>query len=300
MGRSEIRRKFDEIVAFAEIEKFIDTPVKRYSSGMYVRLAFAVAAHLDPEILIIDEVLAVGDSAFQEKCLGKISSVARQGRTVLFVSHNMVAVKTMCSRAILLHQGRLAAEGSPVKVVNSYLGAGRVSRAEIVWGDPATAPGTSTFRLQAVRVRNAAGAVTSELRDDEEFTVEIDYVNLSPGAQLGATVLLFNSDGVHIFSSLSNREPNWHGRAFPGGPFRSTCRIPAHLLPDGRFDVSAILWANNYTVYHREDFVVEFEVHESGVIRNDYFGDWLGVVRPLLDWQTERLEDGAARGAGRG
>ncbi|HEX7956508.1 MAG TPA: ABC transporter ATP-binding protein, partial [Pyrinomonadaceae bacterium] len=137
MRRAEIARKFDEIVAFAEIERFIDTPVKRYSSGMYVRLAFAVAAHLEPEILIIDEVLAVGDAAFQQKCLGKISSVARQGRTVLFVSHNMVAVKTMCTRALLLHGGRVADDGPPVRVVNGYLGAGRTSRAELLWEDHA-------------------------------------------------------------------------------------------------------------------------------------------------------------------
>jgi lipopolysaccharide transport system ATP-binding protein len=291
MRKAEIERKFDEIIAFAEIEKFIDTPVKRYSSGMYVRLAFAVAAHLEPEILIIDEVLAVGDVAFQKKCLGKISSVAQQGRTVLFVSHNMVAVKAMCSRAILLHQGELVEDGQPVKVVNSYLGAGRVSRAEILWNDPAQAPGTEAFRLRSVRVRNAAGEVTSELNAQESFSVEIEYVNLSPGSSLGATVLLFNSDGIHVFSSISNREPNWHGRSFPVGVFRSTCQVPCHLLPEGRFDVSVLVWGNNYSISHREDCVVEFEVHEAGELRVDYFGDWPGVVRPSLEWKTEHLED---------
>ncbi len=293
MRKAEIARKFDEIVAFAEIERFIDTPVKRYSSGMYVRLAFAVAAHLEPEILIIDEVLAVGDAAFQKKCLGKISSVAQQGRTVLFVSHNMIAVKAMCSRAILLHQGTLAEDGSPVRVVNTYLGAGRISRAEIEWQDPSQAPGTRAFRLRGVRVRNASGEVSSDLSAHEPFTVEVDYQNLSPGSALGASVLLFNSDGVHVFSSLSNREPNWHGRAFPSGVFRSTCRVPANLLPDGRFEVSVIVWADNYSIYHREDCAVEFEVHEHGAARGDYFGDWLGVVRPLLDWSTEHVDERA-------
>src|SRR2546425_348049 len=271
MRKTEIKRKFDEIVAFAEIERFIDTPVKRYSSGMYVRLAFAVAAHLEPEILVIDEVLAVGDAAFQKKCLGKISSVAQQGRTVLFVSHNMVAVKAMCSRVILLHQGRLADDGPPARVVNNYLGTGRTSRAETRWLDPTRAPGTSTFRLHGVRVRNAAGQVTSELSSRESFTIEVDYRNLLPGSSLGATVLLFNSDGVHVFSSLSNREPNWHGKGFPAGVFRSTCRVPANLLPDGRFDVSVLVWGNNYTISHREDCVVEFEVHQAAETRNDYF-----------------------------
>lgn len=291
MRKTEIEHKFDEIVAFAEIERFIDMPVKRYSSGMYVRLAFAVAAHLEPEILVIDEVLAVGDAAFQKKCLGKISSVAKQGRTVLFVSHNMVAVKAMCSRAILLHQGRLVDDGPPARVVNNYLGAGRISRAETLWLDPLQAPGSSTFCLRGVRLRNAAGEVTSDLSSQESFTIEVDYRNLSPGSSLGATVLLFNSDGVHVFSSLSNREPKWHGKGFPAGVFRSTCCVPGNLLPDGRFDVSVLVWGNNYSISHREDCVVEFEVHQAAETRNDYFGNWAGVVRPLLEWKTEHLEE---------
>jgi lipopolysaccharide transport system ATP-binding protein len=290
MKRAEIARKFDEIVAFSELEKFIDTPVKRYSSGMYVRLAFAVAAHLEPDILIIDEVLAVGDAAFQKKCLGKISSVALQGRTVLFVSHNMVAVKSLCTRAILLKIGAVVEDGDPARVVNQYLGAGRASRAETAWADPAQAPGTETFRLHAVRVRNDSGEITSELKTREAFSIEVDYVNLSEGSALGATVLIYNSDGVHVLSSLSNREPNWHGRSFPKGLFRSTCYFPGDLLPTGRFDVSVLVWANNYTISHREDYVVEFDMHESIDARADYFGDWAGVVRPLLDWETQCLE----------
>jgi lipopolysaccharide transport system ATP-binding protein len=257
---------------------------------MYVRLAFAVAAHLEPEILIIDEVLAVGDAAFQRKCLGKISSVAQQGRTVLFVSHNMVAVKALCSRAILLHAGTLTDDGPPVGIVNRYLGAGRTSRAEIIWGDHTQGPGNNIFRLRAARVCNAEGTVTSELGTQESFSIEVEYVNLSPGAALGVTVLLFNGDGIHVFSSISNREPNWHGRSFPEGVFRSTCHVPGNLLPDGRFEVSVLVWANNYTVSHRQDCVLEFEVHESIEARADYFGNWAGVVRPLLEWETRRLD----------
>ena len=291
MKRAEIARKFDEIVAFSELEKFIDTPVKRYSSGMYVRLAFAVAAHLEPDILVIDEVLAVGDAAFQKKCLGKISAVARQGRTVLFVSHNMIAVKSLCTRAILLKIGSLVEDGDPARVVNQYLGAGRASRSETVWPDPMQAPGTPEFRLSAVRVRNSSGEISSELSTREPFSVEVDYMNLSDGSALGATVLLYNSDGVHVLSSLSNREPNWHGRAFPKGLFRSTCHFPGDLLPTGRFDVSVLVWANNYTISHREDYVVEFDMHESIDARADYFGGWSGVVRPLLDWETQYLEE---------
>jgi lipopolysaccharide transport system ATP-binding protein len=289
MKKTEIDKKFDEIVAFAEIEKFLDTPVKRYSSGMYVRLAFAVAAHLEPEILIIDEVLAVGDVAFQKKCLGKIGTVARQGRTVLFVSHNMVAIKTMCSRAILLSQGTVAEEGAPPHVVDCYLGAGRTSRAEIEWADRETAPGTKLFRLRAVRVRNASGEVTSEIGILEPFSIEIEYLNLSPGSSLGATILLFNSDGVHVLSSLSNRDQNWHGKSFPEGVFRTSCTLPGQLLPDGRFEVSVVVWADNYSISHREDCVVEFQVYDSAAARGDYFGGWSGVIRPPLEWTTEHL-----------
>ncbi len=190
MSKAEVAAKFDEIVAFAELDKFIDTPVKRYSSGMYVRLAFAVAAHLEPDILIIDEVLAVGDAMFQKKCLGKISSVAQQGRTVLFVSHNMVAIKTLCSRAILLRDGALADDGNPAQVANSYLGAGRTSRAETIWDDMSRAPSTRVFSLRAVRIRNREGKVTSELSAHEPFSVEVEYTNVSPGSTLGATVLV--------------------------------------------------------------------------------------------------------------
>jgi hypothetical protein len=147
-------------------------------------------------------------------------------------------------------------------------------------------------------VRNSAGEVSSDLSAAEPFAVEIDYVNLAPGASLGATVLLFNSDGVHVFSALSNREPSWHGRAFPGGPFRSTCRVPGNLLPEGRFDVSVIVWADNYSVSHREDCVVEFEVHDTAEARGDYFGEWSGVVRPLLEWETRPLAEPGAGARG--
>jgi lipopolysaccharide transport system ATP-binding protein len=291
MRRAEIERKFDEIVEFAEIDDFLDTPVKRYSSGMYVRLAFAVAAHLEPEILVIDEVLAVGDAAFQKKCLGKISTLGQRGRTVIFVSHNLVAVKTLCSRAILLHQGRLTAAGPAHEVCNSYLSDGRMSQAEIYWPDLSEAPGNDSFRLRGVRVRNAAGEITGSLSTSESFVIEVDYDNLVAGSSLGATVLLYNSDGLLIFSSLSNREAAWHGRAFPAGVFRSSCRVPGNLLAAERFAVSVLIWASGYSLSHREDCVVEFDVHDSGELRNDYLGAWLGVVRPSLEWNTEQIEE---------
>lgn len=290
MRKVEIENLFDEIVDFAEVEKFIDTPVKHYSSGMYVRLAFAVAAHLEPEILVVDEVLAVGDAAFQKKCLGKMSDVAKHGRTVLFVSHNMVAVRSLCKRAIRLQEGRLAEDGRAVEVVSHYLGSGRISQAEVVWENLMRAPGNEVFRIQSVRLRNANGKITSGLSSDEPFDIEIEYQNLQAGSGLGATIILYEEDGICVLSSPSNQEANWHGRKFPEGLFRSSCRIPGNLLAEGRFSVSVLMWGNNYSSAHREDRVIEFEVNDLSGARGDYFGDWAGVVRPSLQWHTEYLD----------
>jgi len=294
MRKREIERKFDEIVAFAEVERFIDTPVKRYSSGMYVRLAFAVAAHLEPEVLLVDEVLAVGDTAFQKRCLGRMGEVAREGRTVLFVSHNLIAVRTLCERAILLRDGRLAADGTPAEAIDAYLGAARVSKAETVWGDAAGAPGNELFRLSAVRIRNTEGLPAARLWSNQPFDIEVEYRNLVEGARLGATVVLFNEENVLVFGSLSNTEPRWHGRPLHVGIFRSTCRIPGDLLAEGGYTVSVIVWTNNYASSHREDEVVEFEIELDPAFRDDYLGSWPGILQPRLEWTTDYLGDEAA------
>lgn len=287
MKRAEINRRFSEIVDFAGIGKFIDTPVKHYSSGMHLRLAFAVAAHLEPDVLLVDEVLAVGDGDFQEKCLKKMGHLNREGRTVLFVSHNMMAVKALCGRAILLQGGRLVADGHPSRIVRTYLASGRVSKAEAVWDDREQGPGNELFRLRSVRVRSADGKMTSEIGSEQPFDIEIEYWNLHDGAKLGATIVLYNENGLCVFGSLSNHERHWHGRRRPEGLYRSTCRVPGALLPDGRFSVSVLLWVDGYTSLYREDSVVEFEIHESREVRGDYFGDMDGVIRPLLEWNTE-------------
>lgn len=289
MSKQEINSKFDEIVSFSEIEKFIDTPVKFYSSGMYVRLAFAVAAHLEPEILLIDEVLAVGDAAFRKKCLGKMGDVAKKGRTVLFVSHNMTAVKSLCERAVLLREGHLIENGNPSRVVNTYLDSGRVSRAEVIWDNLSRAPGNDLFRLRSVRVCNEDGKVTNEVNSQQPFNIEIEYWNLNDGARLGATVAVYNQENICVFSSLSNHEPKWHGRPHPKGLFRSVCNVPGNLLPDGHFSVSVLVWGANYKSAHREDYVVEFDIHETGGARGDYLGGMSGVIRPLLQWDTEYI-----------
>jgi len=174
MRKTEIDRKFDEIVAFAGIEKFIDTPVKRYSSGMYVRLAFAVAAHLEPEILLVDEVLAVGDAAFQKKCLGKMGDVAREGRTVLFVSHNMAAIQTLCNRTILLHLGQLVHDGSSHQVVQKYLQNG-TQRAEVFFGPDTVRSGNGAARYTCARLLDRNGQVVSSVPMGHGVTVELEF-----------------------------------------------------------------------------------------------------------------------------
>ncbi|MBI2852133.1 MAG: ABC transporter ATP-binding protein [Chloroflexi bacterium] len=289
MSKKEIERKFDEIVAFSEIEKFIDTPVKRYSSGMYVRLAFAVAAHLEPEILLVDEVLAVGDAAFQKKCLGKMEEVAHGGRTVLFVSHNMAAVQTLCSRSVLLENGCLVAEGPSHAVVQQYRGSDGGNRSAYVWEDPKTAPGNELVRLAAVSILNSCGRTVSSIGTDEDFFIEVKYVVLRDGVRPGATAVLFNQEGTCIFSSLSNRDKDWHDKPHPIGLYRSTCLVPMSLLSDGEYRLTVLLWEGSYNLVCRSDETVRFHIRDAGEVRAGYYGGWQGVIRPALRWSTERV-----------
>src|SRR5207237_205061 len=197
--RSEIVRNFDEIVSFAEVEKFIDTPVKHYSSGMYLRLAFAVAAHLDPEILLVDEVLAVGDARFQRKCLDKMQDVAEHGRTVIFVSHNMPAVTRLCPRAILLDNGRVISDGRSPQVVSVYLKSGLGTTAAREWVNSSVAPGNDIVRLCAVRVRNHAGEISDALDIRQPIQIETEYEVLQAGHELVPDCQISNDAGLLLF-----------------------------------------------------------------------------------------------------
>ena len=203
MRREEIDRKFDDIVEFAETEKFLNTPVKRYSSGMYVRLAFAVAAHLEPEILLVDEVLAVGDAAFQKKCLGKMGDVATHGRTILFVSHNMIAIQNLCERTIWLNDGIIEAEGPSEVVIPKYLSKSFAASTEQIWEDAEAAPGNSKVRLRRVCVRPENGSPNDPLTMESPFRVEVDFCNLVPDANLHITLHFYNEQQVIAFSSGS-------------------------------------------------------------------------------------------------
>jgi len=290
MGRQEIANNFDEIIEFAEIEKFLDVPVKRYSSGMYTRLAFSVAAHLQPEILLVDEVLAVGDARFQRKCLGKLSDVSKHGRTVLFVSHNMTAVQNLCSRAAWLHQGKIVKEGAPSEVVSSYLKSASQTRQESVWDDISTAPGNDRVRLRRAAVRPQG--LADELTVETPFVIEFEFWNLQPNAQLNLSLVLFNEQDLPVFSSGPTHERVWHGRPFPVGRFRSACYVPGNLLNDGYHRVQ--LWVirdQSVPIFIYDDALV-FEVYESPENRGPGHEKVVGVVRPRLEWETELIEAG--------
>jgi lipopolysaccharide transport system ATP-binding protein len=297
MSRTEIARKFDEIVAFAEVERFIDTPVKHYSSGMYLRLAFAVAAHLEPEILIVDEVLAVGDMRFQRKCLDKMQDVSQQGRTVIFVSHNMPAITRLCPRTILLDGGSVLRDGPSYQVVSAYLSTGLGTTAARSWPDQERAPGNEVARLRAVRVRTAEGDVTDAHDIRRPIAIEVEYDVLTPGYVLVPNLHFYNEEGVYAFL-VADLEPAWRSRPRPVGRYRSVALIPGNLLSEGTLFVGVALSTFNPEVVHfYERDAVAFQVIDSmdgDSARGDYAGPMPGVVRPLVDWQTLLVDSDSA------
>lgn len=289
MSNSEIRRKFDEIVEFAEIEKFLDTPVKRYSSGMYVRLAFAVAAHLDPEILLLDEVLAVGDNQFQKKCLGKMEDVStKEGRTILIVSHNMGTLKSLCTRAIVLKKGCVDFDGNAMAAVAHYSMREAINSAVVRW-DVADAPSIPSGFLVEVGILNDGRNTGTDLSTEQTIQIYVVF-QVTRESRVGTSVLLKNEEGMLVLVSISNHEPLWHGKVRPKGLYRSICEIPANFLADGRYNVSVPFWEGHYTAGIVEEDVLSFYAHERGLVRGDLPYEMRGgVVRPLLNWTSEYL-----------
>lgn len=288
MRRHEIKRRFDEIVEFGGVERFIDTPVKRYSSGMYMRLAFAVAAHLDTEILMVDEVLAVGDAAFQQKCLGKMDEVARDGRTVLFVSHNLQALQSLCNRAYWIDRGRIVEEGAPASVVANYLQASYSQQTEQVWEDPETAPGNDVVRLNRVSVRPADPAGDGRITVRTPLRIEFDYWVRESEAYVQPSLSLFNSQGIQILSALDPELPDWRGTQLEAGLYRESCSIPGDLLNSGLHRIGFRVLIDGEDEWRANDLLV-FDVLEDGEFRAAWYEEWEGVIRPLLPWRRERL-----------
>lgn len=291
MKRAEIERQFDNIVGFSEVGKFIDTPVKHYSSGMYMRLAFAVASHLEPEILVVDEVLAVGDASFQKKCLGKMGKVASEGRTVLFVSHNMTAMQGLCSRVIWLREGRVMADGETSSVISEYLNTSFSSMAERVWDDVDSAPGGDTVRLHRASVRPLDGTPADPITVKTPYVLEFEYWNLKPETVLNLSIVLLNEEGMVLFNTGSGNDPAWEGRPHPAGLFRSVCQVPGDLMNDGPIRVRLHIVKDHSSVISTHEEVLSFEVREAHETRRNWYGKWVGAVRPNLTWQTELLDE---------
>ena len=294
MRRIEITKKFDEIVAFAEVEKFIDTPVKFYSSGMYVRLAFAVAAHLEPEILVVDEVLAVGDAEFQKKCLGKMSDVAKQGRTILFVSHQMQAITTLCAEGIILTAGRVTDQGTPRQLVERYLSSAVHQSAEAMWTFK-SAPSSKLVKLHAVRVlnQNAVGPAFSQ-QLGKPITLSMEFWCLQ-AAKLLPSFHLYNQSGIMVFPTGPLHVKELAQKVYEPGLYHCSCVIPAALLNTGTYFVHAFLSreTDGHPYVHVPE-VVSFQIINDGTGMSESFtgeDNWPGVIRPLLAWNIQREPD---------
>jgi lipopolysaccharide transport system ATP-binding protein len=296
MRRAEITRKFDEIVAFAGVEQFLDTPMKRYSSGMQVRLGFAVAAHLEPEILFVDEVLAVGDAVFQAKSLGRIEEIGVSGRTVIFVSHSMPAMLRLCSRVILLERGEVVANGPSHEVVRTYLETNLGRTSERQWASVDEAPGDDIAALRSVRVL-LGGVAAEEIDIRQPVDVEVEYWSREPGSlRPFANLHFFNDEGICLFVTSDTNDRSWSTTPRQPGIVKSKVRIPGNFLAEGRVIVTAAVSSMNPTVVHAlERDAVAFQVVDRSAgdaVRGEWAEDLPGVVRPMLEWsvQHERTE----------
>lgn len=288
MSREEIKKKFDEIVAFAEVEKFLDTPVKRYSSGMYVRLAFAVAAHLEPEILIVDEVLAVGDAQFQKKCLGKMEKVGQEGRTVFFVSHNMQAILKLCDRCIWIQSGEIVADNITDPVVAKYLCENQNLSGQVVWQEPKYAPGDrENIYFTATRVIDHKGINTGFVYAEEPFYVEIEYTILQPLTAAWIGFKLTTASGEVLFCSGDCNLAIKQAVTRPPGVYKGRCQIPADLLNQGNYNISLLGHIPGIKMLVNEEAVLGFEVIQKTDIAGH--GRQPGVIRPNLPWVVEAL-----------
>lgn len=297
MKRDEIERKFDEIVAFAEVEKFIDTPVKRYSSGMHLRLAFAVAAHLEPEILLVDEVLAVGDVAFQRKCLGKMSEVSLQGRTVLFVSHNMQAVRTLCKKTILLEDGQVHSYGDSDAIVEYYLQAStRREHSNDLNELIANLPHDPVFRLRHLSLEQDGIAATTVL-SNRTLEVVIQFSVLKQTAGLHVYVQLLDSEGTLLLESISNGD----AAELPiveAGDYVSCLSFPAEFFAPRNYEVVVSASIANVRSCLPDPIRMGIEVQASGKFNRAYAGYVTpGKLAPLLEWKTELISQTAAQPA---
>lgn len=289
MKRSEIKKKFDEIVAFSEIEEFLDTPVKHYSSGMYMRLAFSVAAHLDPEVLIVDEVLAVGDISFQKKCLRKMRTVGESGRTVIFVSHDIAAITRLCKRSIVLNHGSIVSDGPSAEVAREYVAHSWGARSEHDYSTYPVPPQSDTVSLIRVRMVDDAGETCGTFHISKKIGIEITYEVRRPGQVLLPNFQVYNTEGVHVFTIQDVGD--WKRRPKEVGRYVTTAWIPGNLMSEGSFIVNSaiVTYLPKMDVHFNARDSVSFDIFDpmtGDTARGDYGGKMTGAVRPLVEFDT--------------
>ncbi len=292
MKRREITAKFDEIVDFSGVAKFIDTPVKHYSSGMYLRLAFSVAAHLEPEILVVDEVLAVGDAEFQRKCLGKMSDVAEAGRTVLFVSHNMSAILRLTEESIVLEKGNLAFRASTREAVDYYMASGLSQSGERNWAAEEIPADSAPFKPIAMRVRDPQGKVADSVQSRQPLEIEIEYELDKPIQGLRVGIYLQTIRGETIFTSFDTDEPKQYDKfaVRPEGHYLSRTELPAHFLNEGQYVLGINASSFRIRRYFQEERALAFMVDAMGAPGMQWPEPRQGIVRPMLEWKIEKIE----------
>ena len=292
MKRKEIESKFDEIVDFAEVEKFIDTPVKRYSSGMYLRLAFAVAAHLEPEILVVDEVLAVGDAEFQRKCLGKMTDVAKQGRTVLFVSHNMSAILRLTEETLVIDKGNLLLRAPTAEAVDFYLSRGLTQEGQRLW-QPNEVDKRSAFQPLSLRVTDRKGNLLDTVRSTDPFYVDFEYAIKSPIKGLRVGLYLITSHGEFVCTSFDTDDPETFEKyaVRDRGHYHSRVMIPGVLLNGGRYVLGVNASAYRIKTYFHDEQALAINVDPSGAPGTQWPEPRLGPVRPSLKWEINKQEN---------
>jgi lipopolysaccharide transport system ATP-binding protein len=287
MTRNEIASKLDEIVEFAGIVKYIDTPIKRFSSGMHVRLGFAVAAFLDPEILIVDEVLAVGDADFQQRAIGKMQEVSRdEGRTVLFVSHNMESVRALCTRAMLIENGTTRFIGEVNEAINNYLFTQEKKTQNRSWSFE-EAPGNENIKINSIKILKKD--IGSEIFVHDDFSIEIEYWCVAENNKVDITFVFHAFDGSLIFISGSNNDKNWHGKDFVVGLYRTSVVVPKNLLNSGKIAVDLIFGHSRRILLYKFENAISFEIMHS-------YDEWSdhspppGLIRPKLNVETSLLK----------
>jgi lipopolysaccharide transport system ATP-binding protein len=292
MKRAEIEGKFDEIVDFSEVGQFIDTPVKRYSSGMYLRLAFAVAAHLEPEILVVDEVLAVGDAEFQRKCLGKMGDVAQQGRTVLFVSHNMSAILRLTQEAIVLKKGQLLKRAPTPEAVDFYLSSGQAESGERIWEADEVPAAGEPFRPVAIRIKDRGGNVVETIRSTEPVAVEWEYQINAPITGLRVGMYLNTMRGEYVFTAFDTDDAAQFEQfgARQAGRYISRCIIPADFFNEGRYYLGVNASSFGVKRYFMDENALSFNVDISGAPGTQWAEPRQGPIRPRLDWKIEKID----------